>query len=305
MKLNSIQKAILQTLIFFNIFDYPLKFEEIKNYLYNYHTSKNNLPENLQLLKNKSIIGEKKDFFYLLGRSRIVETRKERKIFSHPKWRKALRASRWLEIIPFIKTIAVCNTLSYDNVKENSDIDFFIICSTGRIWTARFFSTVLLSLVGLRRVGTKINNRICLSFYLSDSSLNLSKIALRPEDPYLNYWIFQLKPITDRDKSFNKFLLANTWVKKFLPNYSVQNNQLQKDSSLRFIRNILEKLMQGAFGNYVENKLKKHQLRSINQKNRIVNPPAGGVITNDSMLKFHPKDKRAIYRQEFLKGFDQ
>lgn len=38
---------------------------------------------------------------------------------------------------------------------ENSDIDLFIIAKKGNLWTARFLTTLLTSMLGLRRRNTQ------------------------------------------------------------------------------------------------------------------------------------------------------
>ena len=54
---------------------------------------------------------------------------------------------------------------------------------------------------------------MCLSFYATDSNLNLEKLQMSNySDIYLVYWILQLIPIYDPDNLYDKFLQPKDWV---------------------------------------------------------------------------------------------
>ena len=88
-----------------------------------------------------------------------------------------IKAAKILSYLPFIKSIAVVNSLAFFNCDKKSDIDFLIITERNKIWTARALSSVLMHILGLRRYGKKVAKRICLSFYISEEKLDLSYIA--------------------------------------------------------------------------------------------------------------------------------
>lgn len=45
---------------------------------------------------------------------------------------------------PFVEEIFLANSISFNALKENSDIDLFVITKQGRIWTARFIMSLIL-----------------------------------------------------------------------------------------------------------------------------------------------------------------
>lgn len=61
---------------------------------------------------------------------------------------------RLLELFPQIQMMALCNSRAMGEASENSDIDLFIIAKKSNLWTARFFATLLTSMLGLRRRNT-------------------------------------------------------------------------------------------------------------------------------------------------------
>lgn len=107
--------------------------------------------------------------------------------------------------------IAIVNSLSMYATHKDSDIDLFIITKPGMIWFVRFFSTLILWKKGVWRKNDDIAGNFCLSFFITTDALDLSKIAIE-NDIYLYYWIYYLKPIFDKNNTYERFLEANNWV---------------------------------------------------------------------------------------------
>ena len=91
---------------------------------------------------------------------------------------------------------------------KDSDIDLFVITKPNRLWTARIFLTLALSILGQRKTATQHAGKFCLSFFISEKNLSLENIALE-NDIYLSYWIQTLKPILNRRRVFERFLEEN------------------------------------------------------------------------------------------------
>ncbi|MDR0282593.1 MAG: hypothetical protein LBI53_04805 [Candidatus Peribacteria bacterium] len=53
--------------------------------------------------------------------------------------------------LPFVESIYLCNSISFNALQKNSDIDLFIITNSKRIRTAKFRSMILFSLYGVKR----------------------------------------------------------------------------------------------------------------------------------------------------------
>ncbi|MBI2634689.1 hypothetical protein HYW82_03420 [Candidatus Peregrinibacteria bacterium] len=125
-------------------------------------------------------------------------------------WKRVWRYCRFLRFVPFLRMVAVCNNLAFGRVRAASDIDLFIVAREGHLFTVRIFVTAILHIFGVRRHGEKIAGRFCLSFFVDDSALDLSTIAIE-KDIYLAYWVKNLVPIID-DGVYGEFLRKNEWV---------------------------------------------------------------------------------------------
>src|SRR3989338_6503882 len=296
---TALETAILKTLVYFDIFDYPLTLVEIHKWLYRppsacsiWTVSQALLGENL-----KGLAESNNGFYFLGGRREIIASRLDRCRPAEKKFRIARKAAWWLRRLPFLKVVAVCNNAGYNNAAPSSDIDFFIIIRQGWLYLMCLLVTLAVSLLGRRRHGKKIADRVCLSFYIADRHLNLADIALKPEDIYLVYWFATLAPIYDQG-AYQEFLAANAWLKDYLPNFYpaalTGRRKIEDDFLIKFGRNFKEKILAGIFGDGLERLAKLLQLNKMKK-----HPSFAGndfkVVISDSRLKFHENDRRREY----------
>jgi predicted nucleotidyltransferase len=296
---NNLEKSILATIAYFDIFDYPLTIVELWKWLYQSgaEEKKNNLSEILDILENNvkinSLVGSRRGFYFLRGREAIVELRQARYNLAEKKFKRALRVGFFLKRLPGIKMIAVCNNLAWSNAGEESDIDLFVVTEKGKIWTTRFWAAGLLKIFGLRPNEKRTKDKICLSFFADEENLNLEKISLGRPDIYLIYWIAQIAPIYDPGGIYQKFLEANSWIKKYLPNYlGVEPGRQRLLGRQKLALNFL---------GWGENFFHRIQLRAMPTKLKEMANRDSRVIVNDSMLKFHANDRREEYRDKWIK----
>ena len=304
---EKLKQSILKTLAYFDVFGYPLTKEEIWKYLVYY-----GYPDNtdlwitytdfvcqLQQLEQLHQFQHKDGFYFLSGREENVAIRQRAVKWFEQKMKIAKRAVKKIRWAPFLRAVFVCNTLAGPGLKEESDIDVFIITRRGRIWLVRFLATLVLKFFRLRTFKNKTKDKVCLSFYVTDDNLNLSKIAI-DEDVYLMYWLAQLIPIYDPDNLRSSIQRANQWVKKYLPNAFVpfelsERLRVGNRKISKFVKNLLEKIWGGGYGDLMERQAREAQKARIKMSYK-----GAGVIVNDSMLKFHENDRRAEYRQRWL-----
>jgi hypothetical protein len=199
------------------------------------------------------------------------------------KYKRVVKIAKVLRYLPGIKMIAVCNSLSYNKALPNSDIDLFIITAKGRIWTSRFFSLLMLTLLRLRPPG---KDKICLSFFIAENNLDLEPYKICVQDNYLAFWIKQLKPLYIEDNLYKKFVQENNGV-YYIPNYK----RRIKKAIIKPLINVLVTSLDEKIYKYI-------QLRIM--------PPAikkmacawdTRVIISDKILKFHVNDRR-LYLQD-------
>lgn len=302
--------AIIKTICYFDIFNTPLTREEIFRWLWESNSNDFKiLISELEKLTTQKIIEYKNGYYFLPNRADTIEIRERTIPYVEKKMSIAVRACKKLRYVPFLEAVFVCNTVAGGGVKENSDIDVFIVIKKGRLWLSRFLSTILLSIFRLRRNKKQITDKICLSFYATDDNLDLSKISIAQPDIYLAYWIDNLIPVYDPKNFRRKIVDENKWAKKYLPNafgdFDTLHRWLVTDSKIsKCWRSFFEKSWQGSYGDLVEKQAK--EIQNIKMKMNITNankPDNVGVIITDSMLKFHENDRREYFKNEWLKKY--
>ncbi len=203
-------------------------------------------------------------------------------------WEKAKKYKKIFQYLPWVQCICVCNSLAMNAASKKSDIDLFIITKTQRLWTTRIALTAILVLFGQRKTKYKHAWKFCLSFFISNDSLDISSIAL-DNDFYLEYWVETLIPIVNKNHTFENFINSNShWTG--MKHFDFEELSTQK-------KNVW---LWETLWNNVEFYIKKIFLPKTKKSFQNIWKPFG-VIIGESMLKFHNKDQRKIIRDEILK----
>lgn len=208
------RKEILRTIIYADIFDYPLCLQEVWHYLISpKQFNQQKIKEGIKKIPN---IETERGYFFLKNRRRTIAIREKRKKISEEKLKTAHRAARILKMIPTIKLIALTGSLAMNNAKKADDIDFLIIAASNRLWLTRGLVVVLLRLMGLYRRPDKINNMICPNMFLAEDNL---EIPSKEQDLFSAHEVVQVKPLWFKDNMYNRFLKENLWSQKYLANW--------------------------------------------------------------------------------------
>jgi len=306
MSKTPLEQSICRALAYFDLADYPLTKEELYAYLWQ--------PPAIGFLDfllhlpaiGDEIMQSKYGYYFLPGRAELAEVRRRRLIFSEENLKIACQAAKKIRSVPFVRAVFVCNKVASEQANKDSDVDFLIITEKNRIWLARFFVTLVLSLFRLRRTDSHIEDRICLSFYLTADNLNLAPWRVNEDDVHFAYWLNQMYPVYDPDNYYALFLEANAWTRKYLPNIDSRYrtafvNQVKDSRAGGLWKKAWEKMWQGAYGKVMENQAKGMQLAKMKMSGKDVERKGDkGVVIADNILKFHEKDTREEYRHKWL-----
>jgi len=264
----TLRDAMIATISYADIFDYPLTEEEVRIWL-----------PYVRKYSRRSL--KKMYSSYHFGRGQF-ETRKKRAVWSADKWVYARRVAKLLKIIPTIKLIGITGGLTRFNARDADDIDFLIITAPKTLWVTRGFSTILLDLFRLRRrpSDTKLRNLICLNMFMGEDGL---MVPLKEQDLFTAHEVLLMTPLWERDGAYRKFLQANRWVRRFLPNawdekVKSQKSKVKSGKSYNSF-SILEPVAQFI------------QLRYMNSRRTT-------EVISDKVIRFHPRDARVWIKRE-------
>jgi hypothetical protein len=292
-----LKEAIVKTVAYFDMFDYPLTGFEIWQFL----EVKCELFEVIGLLEGGlSALESRKGFYFLGGRSSIVAKRLSRYRTTDRKFNRAVFLARIYKYIPWIKMIAVGNLMGSHNLKAETDIDLFIVTEAKRIWLSRFFCVSLINLFGWRPKPGSTKDKICLSFFTSETALDLNKFRLSQDDWYFNYWLANLTPIYQKDGIYEKLIQANGWLEKTLPNWEKRLAGSARRDAGRGPEQFYHEVVDLFFGG-LEQWFKGLQFKLMPKNLQIMMNKDTRVVINDKILKLHTNDRREEYREQFMK----
>ncbi len=265
---------IIKTLAYFDVFDYPLTFSELKKYLgVKIDCSDDDL---LEIIDSISIVQESNGYYYLLGRQEVVDKRTENANTSIQKFGKAQIISKLLSAIPTVEYIGVSGSLSMNNATYSDDIDFFITTRPGTLWITRFLVTAFLFLSNQKRKRKKgeVRDKICPNMFLASDSLSF--LGTR-KSLFTAHEIVQLKTLYDKKNICDELLIKNKWLNYFLPNVEIPQTKKNNDelNIFDFLLKPIEKIAYFLQYKY----LKRHKTGETVSKNRAM---------------FHPTDKQKI-----------
>lgn len=248
---GALERAILETLAYSDIFEYPLRLDELHRYLH-LCVEAECVSQSMDLLLQGQV-GEKDGYYFLDGRENIVGTRELREGSSQSLFRQAIKYGRILGTLPFIRMVALTGSLAVMNGSNDADFDYMLVAASGRVWTAR--ASALL----LNRITRFFGYTLCPNLIISENALTWSR-----HDLYSARELCQMVPISGMDVYY-KLMKANEWVGDFLPNAVVQAPETSKESKAQW-QKFLEFPLQGKLGDRIESWEMKRKIARFTQR---------------------------------------
>lgn len=138
---------------------------------------------------------------------------------------KTIKYIKFVKYFPWLKMVAIWNSIAMNASNKDSDIDLFIVTSPDSMWINRILFTIFFWLLWVRKTHKYHEWRFCLSFFATTNWLNFKDWKIN-DDIYLYFWIVYLKPILNYDDTYKKFLKANSsWADFSEYNYILKENE--------------------------------------------------------------------------------
>src|SRR5579859_1112129 len=203
---QALAEAIMQTVIYADIFDYPLTPSEIHRYLIGMRSSVAQVSTMLDSRTLRPLLSRQGAYITLQGRESIVALRQHRLEIAARLWPRASRYGRLLSRIPFVRMVAVTGTLAVDNVEAGDDIDVLIVTAVERLWLCRLLVIALVRLVATS------GDVLCPNYFLSERALTLSEHTI-----YTAHELAQMVPLYGQ-RTYDRMRQLNNWTATLLPN---------------------------------------------------------------------------------------
>ncbi|MDQ1284597.1 MAG: hypothetical protein QG620_945 [Patescibacteria group bacterium] len=292
---KKLNKEILSTIIYYDLLDYPLTSFEIWRYLLavnnNQETVNNervNLSDVIKGLEDEDVkkyVEEYQGYYFLKGREKLVGQRLERNKISEKKFKKIFSIAKWLRFVPFVRMIAVTGTVAMKNAEKKSDLDLLVVLEHKRIFIGRTLVTLLVHLLGKRRYGRKITDRVCLNYFITTGSLGIELKDVFSASEYAF-----ARPVFGK-KTFEEFQKANGWIKNFMPNYEINEADGLKIAENFWVVRAVRGLGETILGfDFLENWLKGWQTERIVRDPR-THRDGSIIMADENSLVFLPEPR--------------
>jgi hypothetical protein len=269
--------AILKTLSYADVFQFPLKAEEVFAYLIAPRSfSAAAVTQALSHLSQQKIIGQAAGFYFLPGREALVAIRQRRTVASRAKWQKADYWSRFFKVCPWIKLVGVSGALAMDNSEANDDLDLVFITARRRLWLTRALVVLFLFLTGQYRRPSRISGRFCPNLFLAEDALSAFEKNL-----FIAHEIVQLRLLWEREGFYHYFLSRNDWVREYLP-HTAPRVFVPTQSDLAATEGKHRSWL-ASFGDFWEGVAGRLQRRVMARKRT-------SEVIRDDLLRFHPRE---------------
>lgn len=237
--LKQTEAGVIRTLLYFDIFHYPLTQDEVVKF----HPRKDT-PEHIQqalaFLRNKLIVFKYDTFYSLHPTPAFVQRRKAGNDLARKRLQTAKKFSGLISKFPFIRAIMLSGSLSKDYMEKDSDIDYFIITEPGRLWLTRGMLALF------KRVFLLNSHKFFCTNYLIDSE----SLEIEEKNIYTAMETATLIPVYGREL-YEKFVAKNQWTKQHLPNIEFHRTAFIAEKT-SLVKDFFESVFSGTMGEKID-----------------------------------------------------
>jgi hypothetical protein len=241
---DTLESAILKTVAYADVFDYPLRAEEIQRYLIGVQATQEEVDAvlndgSVQILQLRFTQG----YYTLANREGLVRLRQKREQIASRRWPVALRYGKWIAALPYVRMVAVTGALAMSN-EEGADLDYLVVTANGRLWLCRAMVMILV------RMARRFGDEICPNYFLAESALRLEEKNL-----YTAHEMAQMVPLSGL-KVYQRMRELNAWMFAYLPNAAGAPLSVslaaRPERAISPIRNWVEKMLNCPQGQWIE-----------------------------------------------------
>ena len=222
---SALSEEVIKTLLYFDIFNYPLKPREVFDFLRVNGTTEKEVKHCLDALAEQRCLYRFGDLYGLdpdeKNAERRIKGNREAEKWLHVAKRQAKLISRF----PFIRAVMASGSLSKGYMDENSDLDFFVVTAPNRLWIAR-------ALIALYKRIFLFNShkKFCVNYFVDTLHLEIEE-----KNIFTATELATLIPLYNH-QYYQQMLASNRWLREFLPNCRGRQTDIENFSSPRLKR---------------------------------------------------------------------
>ena len=256
LKVSPIGHSILRTLLYFDIFNYPLTLEEIYTFSGKGYVSFDILQTETNILETAGVIFSFDGFYTTQNDDTNVSRRVKGNREAEKHLPMARKRATLIARFPFVRAVMASGSLSKGYMDENSDLDFFVITAPNRLWIARTLFVLYRKIF----VPRNRHKEFCTNYFLASDQLEIEEKNL-----FTATELTTLIPLHNFEIYLN-LISANPWVHDYLPNSRPKKNILSEVNRESAIKVLGEKMLSLAFGKQIDRLLMRLTMARLKRK---------------------------------------
>jgi hypothetical protein len=206
---TDLEREILHTLTYFDVFSYPLTKEQLYMFLSCVSASNMQFEDALLQLMRHGLVHSSQKFYYLSARtedivaSRMENERRATRMLKYARW-----VSSFIKQMPFVRAIFITGSLSKNVAPHKSDIDFMIITELNRLWICKTILTIF-----RRTVLFNSKKFFCINLMVTEKGMYF------PRHNYYTAIEIATTQIVWNAAAFERYQKENAWIHDYLPHW--------------------------------------------------------------------------------------
>lgn len=241
MEISALEAGIVKVMLYFDIFSYPLTAAEIHRLHPVPATDRTAIDVGLEKLVRYGIIAFDGEFYEVGSTNRHSERRKKGNALAAETMIRAHARSRFVSQFPFVRSVMISGSLSKNYMEPTSDIDFFVITKSGRLWVAR---TMLILYKKIFLLNS--HKEFCMNYFIDTDHLQIED-----KNIFTATEVVFLLP-TYNPEIYREFHGNNTWSQEFYPNHGLRDLAACAAAKDSWLKRTTERLLNGRLGEWAD-----------------------------------------------------
>ncbi|MEM9022426.1 MAG: nucleotidyltransferase domain-containing protein [Bacteroidota bacterium] len=297
-RLDVVAASLLRTLIYYDVFQYPLTAEEVHRHMDRQSVSLAEARASLSQLVQEGRVYQHDTFYAMRSDVALVERRVRGNDLARKRMKMAHRMSRFISRFPYVRAVCLSGSISKDYMEPDGDIDFFIITEPGRLWIARTLLVLFKKVFLLNSY-----KYFCVNYFIDTDHLEIEE-----QNVYTATEVVTLIP-TIGASAYAAFRKANGWTDAYCPNFPVPAMDAALDKSDGWGKKLLEAVMNNGLGEWLDDTAMRFTARHWNRKFKGLRQEDfdRAMKSRKYVSKHHPNDfqKRVLGAlQENMRSFE-
>jgi hypothetical protein len=239
---TALDQNVIKTLLYYDIFNYPLKAPEVYRFLRMNSVSEKDVVKSLDALTEEKFIHRFGDLYCIHPKESLILRRLNGNKRAEKYLSIAAQKAKLIARFPFVRGVFASGSLSKNYMDETSDLDFFIITAPERLWICRTL------LVLYKRLFLRNSHKyFCVNYFIDSDHLEIEEKNL-----FTATELATVVPLIGSEYYLLLHEKNSAWLSQYFPNFRLRDCKNIPITQRGFLKQITEGLINFSFANAFE-----------------------------------------------------